>query len=374
MQTPTVLSAQENLVLMLRKLYEGYGYSRFPMRRFEEYALYSENKNFLTSESVLSFTNANGKLMALRPDVTLSIVKHARAERCGVEKLYYNESVYRLSPTDHEFMEIEQIGVEYLGEIDLYGTCEVLRLAIESLKLIGVSYVMDISHVGFAGGLMADAGLTSEQCAHAFSLIQQKNVHELKNQLTKWQIAPLYAERIILLPTLAGNVETTLAKAADIAIGIEMKQAVSELSKIYSVMKSLGMADHVRLDFSILNDLAYYNGLVFQGYAMGAPRMVLSGGRYDRLMRKFGKAGDGLGFALYLDELTRILSEQKDFDVDVLALYTEQDDAGKVLREVEKLQSQGIRVLAATRKTNGLRAKTIMRFVEDAFKEVDPSC
>ena len=108
-----VLSAQERMVLGLRELYEGYGYTRFPMRRVEESSLYLENKSFLTSERVLSFTNANGKLMALKPDVTLSIVKRAHAERSGVEKLYYNESVYRVSPTDHEVTEIEPIGVEY---------------------------------------------------------------------------------------------------------------------------------------------------------------------------------------------------------------------------------------------------------------------
>ena len=78
MSVPDLLSPQERLVLSLRGLYESYGYTRFPMRRFEEYALYLENKSFLTSESVLSFTGASGQLMALRPDVTLSIVKRAR--------------------------------------------------------------------------------------------------------------------------------------------------------------------------------------------------------------------------------------------------------------------------------------------------------
>ena len=165
MSVPDVLSPQERLVLSLRGLYESYGYARFPMRRFEEYALYLENKSFLTSESVLSFTGASGQLMALRPDVTLSIVKRARPERGQVEKLYYHESVYRLSPTDHEFTEIGQLGVELLGEVDLYGACEVLRLAIESLRLTGAGFVLDISHMGFAGGLLADAGRPSASSA-----------------------------------------------------------------------------------------------------------------------------------------------------------------------------------------------------------------
>ena len=363
-----VLNAQERLVLSLRNLYESYGYTRFPMRRFEEYALYLENKSFLTSESVLSFTNANGKLMALKPDVTLSIVK--RAQDQGQEKLYYNESVYRVSPTDHEFTEIGQIGVEVLGQVDLHTTCEVVRLAVESLRLTGVRHVLDVSHMGFAGSLMAAAGLTPEQREATMALIRQKNAHELTQQLHKWQIAPLYAQRIAALPTLGGSFTDTLARAADIALGDEMKQAVCELSSLYSVLDSLGLSDCVRLDLSILNDLDYYNGLVFRGYVEGAPRMVLSGGRYDRLMGKFGKTGGGLGFALYVDELDRVLAAPIGPDADVLALYDVHDDVNLVMTALDALRAQGLRVFAACAVPDGLRAARTLRFVGDRFVEV----
>lgn len=369
-----VLSAQERLVLTLRKLYEGYGYTRFPMRRFEEYALYLENKSFLASESVLSFTNANGKLMALKPDVTLSIVKRARAGVEGVEKLYYKESVYRVSPTDHEFNEIEQIGVEYLGDIDLYGVCEVLSLAVRSLKHIGVPYILDVSHMGFAGGLMSGAGLAPDQRKRVFLLIGQKNAHELKALLKNWRVAPLYADRIALLPELAGEAGGTLQRAADIAVGTEMKRAVGELCRLYAALKALGLAERIRLDFSMLNDLDYYNGLVFQGYAEGAPRVVLSGGRYDNLMRKFGKAGGGLGFALYLDELARVLARPVEDDADVLALYKPEDDAAAVLGAVERLRDKGLRVLAARGLPAGVRAGRVLRFTGEGFEEVAEPC
>lgn len=365
-----VLNPQEQLVLRLRELYEGYGYNRFPMQRFEEYQLYLENKSFLTSERVLTFTDVNGKLMALKPDVTLSIVKHARPGREGVEKLYYNESVYRISPTDHEFTEIGQIGVEYLGDIDFYGVCEVLRLAVESLRMIGLPYVLDMSHMGLSGSLMEDAGMTAPQREAAFALIRQKNVHELSDRLSRWQIAPLYGERLLKLTTLSGPVNATLERAAELAVGAVMKQAISELSKVYGVLCALGLGDRVRLDFSIANDLDYYNGLVFQGYVEGAPRAVLSGGRYDRLMSKLGKAGDGLGFALYLDELTRLLTAPREFDADVLALYSGEDDPAKVLSAVETLRAAGLKVLAARQGADSLRVKRVMRFAGTEFKEV----
>ncbi len=374
MSVPNVLSAQERMVLSLRGLYEGYGYTRFPMRRFEEYALYLENKSFLTSKSVLSFTNADGRLMALKPDVTLSIVKRAKAERGQIEKLYYNESVYRVSPTDHEFTEIGQIGVELLGDVDLYATCEVVRLAIESLRLTGVPYVLDISHMGFASGLMSDAGLNAEQREQAIRLIRQKNAHELSATLASWHIAPFYAERIARLPSLGGEFTRTLAGAADLAVGSEMKLAVSELSHLYTALHALGLDSQVRLDFSIINALDYYNGLVFQGYAEGAPRMVLSGGRYDKLMRKLGKAGDGLGFALYLNELDRVLAVPSDYDADVLALYSPQDDAAEVLASLDGLRAKGQRVLAATSVPSGCKARRTLRYSKDGFKEADKEC
>lgn len=374
MSVPNVLSAQERMVLSLRGLYESYGYTRFPMRRFEEYALYLENKSFLTSKSVLSFTNANGRLMALKPDVTLSIVKRAKAERGQIEKLYYNESVYRVSPTDHEFTEIGQIGVELLGDVDLYATCEVVRLAIESLRLTGVPYVLDISHMGFASGLMSDAGLNAEQREQAIQLIRQKNAHELSATLASWHIAPFYAERIAQLPSLGGEFTRTLAGAADLAVGSEMKLAVSELSHLYTALHALGLDSQVRLDFSIINALDYYNGLVFQGYAEGAPRMVLSGGRYDKLMRKLGKAGDGLGFALYLNELDRVLAVPSDYDADVLALYSPQDDAAEVLAGLDGLRAKGQRVFAATSIPSGFKARRTLRYSKGGFKEADEEC
>lgn len=368
---PEVLNPQEKLVLALRELYEGYGYTRFPMRRFEEYQLYSENKSFLTSERVLSFTDVNGKLMALKPDVTLSIVKHFRPEQGQAEKLYYNESVYRVSPTDHEFKEIEQIGVEFLGDIDLYGVCEVLRLAVESMEQIGLPYVLDLSHMGLAGGLMEDAAMTQAQREAAFQLVRQKNGHELAAMLKRWQIAPFYAERIAALPSLSGEVDQTLRRAADLAVGQAMKQAVGELSKVYTTLCALDLHRHVRLDFSIANDLDYYNGLVFQGYVEGAPRTVLSGGRYDRLMGRLNKTGAGLGFALYLDELTRLIASPRAYDADALALYAPEDDPAQVLAAVEALRQSGLRVLARREAEPGLRVKRRYRFHNDGFKEVE---
>ncbi len=106
-----ILTLGERTVFALRELYKSYGYSQYKMSKFEEYDLYANNKSFLVSENVITFTDTDGKLMALKPDVTLSIIRNARPEESGVDKVFYDENVYRVSKGTHAYKEIMQAGL-----------------------------------------------------------------------------------------------------------------------------------------------------------------------------------------------------------------------------------------------------------------------
>jgi len=362
-------SKRNQLLTRLRNFYECLGYTRFSMRRFEEYGLYLENKSFLKSENVLTFTNPDGKLMALKPDVTLSIVKHARNERAGLERVYYQESVYSYSSVNREVTEIEQMGVEAMGDVDGYVVSEVVRLALESLRAIGLPCVLDISHMGFTAGLLDSAGLSSEQQETALKLIRRKNAHELEAYLTGQQIATKFAQRIVQMTQLAGPFDQVFPAAQKLSANKQTATALDELKALYDTLD--GTAEALRLDLSMLNELDYYNGIVFQGYVQGAPRAVLSGGRYDLLMRRFGKAADGIGFAVYLDELSRTLSDRRALDADVLVLYQSGDDQKALHRAVFGLAAQDLRVITRKgEKPEELKAGKILRFENGALKEV----
>jgi len=364
-------SKRNQLLLRLRNLYESLGYTRFSMRRFEEYGLYLENKSFLKSENVLTFTNPDGKLMALKPDVTLSIVKHARSEREGIERVYYQESVYSYSSLNREVTEVEQMGIEAMGDTDQYVVSEVVRLAVESLKLTALPYVLDISHMGFTAGLLESAGLTPDQQAQALSLIRRKSAHELDAYLASQQISPDDAERIVQMTRLAGPFASVFPAAQKLSVNAQTDAALSELQALYDTLEQDGASDALRLDLSMLNELDYYNGIVFQGYVQGAPRAVLSGGRYDLLMRRFGKQADGIGFAVYLDELNRVLSDRRALDADALVLYKEGDDLAALHQAVFDLAAQGMRVITRKdTKTNDLKVGRTLRFVQGKLEEV----
>lgn len=151
-----LLKKEERVSFSLRALFEQYGYRKFKMSKFEEYDFYAENRSFLHSEAILTFTGLDGKLLALKPDVTLSIVKNTKGSRDTAERVYYNENVYRARKGAGEYKEIMQVGLEYIGEVDAYATLEVLLLAQKSLKAISDAYILDVSHMGFVAG--ADGG------------------------------------------------------------------------------------------------------------------------------------------------------------------------------------------------------------------------
>ena len=152
------LNFTEKVIFSLRALYGRHGYTRFRMSKFEEYDLYAGNKDFLLSDHVLTFTDGDGKLMALKPDVTLSIVKSTRDDAAALQKLYYNENVYRASK-DGTFGELMQVGLECIGRIGEDSLAEVVRLAAESLLLIHPEAVLNLSHLGLLSQIIGAIGI-----------------------------------------------------------------------------------------------------------------------------------------------------------------------------------------------------------------------
>ena len=151
------LSGSERVSLALRGLYQSYGYRQYRVGKFEEYDLYAQNKNFLSSEQILTFSDTDGRLMALKPDITLSIIKNTRGDS-RTRKVWYTENVYRVPHNAYGFQEILQTGLESIGEVDLYAMAEVVMLAACSLRTISPAYVLDVSHMGILTGVLDEIG------------------------------------------------------------------------------------------------------------------------------------------------------------------------------------------------------------------------
>lgn len=294
-----LLHSQEKAAFALRSLYESFGYRRFRMSRFEEYGLYVANKDFLVSDQVITFTDPSGKLMALKPDVTLSIIKNAPDAPGQVQRLYYNENVYRPSGPMHSFKEILQAGLECVGDLSGYEIAEVVYLAARSLQSIGTGFVLDISHMGLIASALAESGLSEAARKQAVVCLHQKNTHELQRICAHAGVRP----RLLLAMTEFCGGSRELEQLEPLLENDRQRQALEELRQILETLEAMGISGRVQVDFSCANDLKYYSGLVFRGYLPGIPAAVLSGGQYDRLLAKMGKNSRAIGFAVYMDLL-----------------------------------------------------------------------
>lgn len=357
-----ILPLREQLPLKLRAIYELYGYKKYRMDKFEPYDMYRENKSFLKYDGIITFTNPNGRLMALKPDVTMSIVKNT-ADSAESTKLYYNENVFRLQHSNGEYSEINQLGLEFIGGESGYSQAEVVILALRSLEAINNNFVLNIAHMGFIASLLDYAGITNGNREECLALIKQKNTHGLCEYACKYALDNRSTEALRAVIGISGNFKNALEKLSGLAVNNSMKEAVDELSDLLRAVTEVGMEKKLQLDFSVINDPDYYNGIVFQGYIPKTPRAVLSGGRYDNLMRRFGKAKNAIGFALYLGELDRALNTTEEFDTDLLLIYGDAP-SWQVVKAVETLKASCDSIRAEKNIPVGIKAKKTIYIAE----------
>jgi len=298
-----ILGYEEQIIMQLRKLYSDFGFSQYRMSRFEEYELYAANKAFLPSGDILTFTDGSGRLMALRPDVTLSIVKYIKDDG-NLKKLYYNENVYRTDGMD--FKEQMQAGLECIGNIDTGLTVEVITLAVKSLETVSKNYRLDISHMGFLSGLLKNETLTITQRKKIVDCISEKNKTGIKILCEEFGFTKDFCGRLVKLLELYGTYDDVASELREISTNDETDAALNELDELNKALSGMGVKNAINIDFSVVNDISYYSGIIFQGYIKGSPARVLSGGRYDALLRKFGKKPGAIGFAVYLDMLENL--------------------------------------------------------------------
>ncbi len=339
----------------LRSLYEAYGYTPYKMNKFEEYDLYVRNKDFLISDHIITFTDTDGKLLAMKPDVTLSIVKNGSDEKGELMKVYYNEKVYRVPRDGDSFREITQMGLECVGDLDSYSLYEVLSLAAESLSALSPDFVLDISHMGVLSELLSRFSVAEEDRARVLTCLSEKNMHDLRELPN--------AELLQKLVSVSGS-SSKVAPALTELYGGALSPAAEALLSTLRALEEDGYLGRIRIDFSVLNDMSYYSGIVFKGFLSGIPVSILSGGQYDNLMKKLGRNAGALGFAVDLDILAGYAEDDSAYDVETLLLYDEKTPISEIRRAVNFFSDGGKSVLARRTLPKHLRYKKLVKLDE----------
>ena len=306
-----ILDVTEKLSFVLRSLYRSFGFERYRMSKFEDYDLYARNKEFLVSENLITFTDLTGKLKALKPDVTLSIIKNHRDPENGVLKLCYDEKVYRVSKNGGEFREIPQSGLECIGAVDEECIAEVLTLAVKSLAVQGRRFVLSVSDLDVLSGFVQYATEDPETGKALLKCIGEKNVHGIEEIGEKAGLPKEATEKLKAMISLPGTLSQAMDELETLSEGTPAAKELARLKRILALVPETYRAS-IEADFSVVGNTSYYNGVTFKGYVEGVPESVLSGGQYDGLMKKLGRKSKAVGFAVYLDTLERIGEPEAD--------------------------------------------------------------
>ncbi len=351
----------ERIALSLRSVYESFGYRPYKMSKFEEYELYSSNIDFLGDGGVLTFTDVNGKLMALKPDVTLSIVKNSKGNK-GTQKVHYRENVYRRAVHGGGFKEILQSGIECIGNIGRYEITEVLLLALKSLETTGRPFRLDISHMGILSSLV-DEDIPSNIKDELFTCIKRKNADGIKELCVRSSLDLAHYTALIEAVSLNGTPDCVIASLKSICVGAGLT-VVLELEKIINTLSSLGYGENIGIDLSVVNDMNYYRSLVFRGYIDCVPEGILFGGRYDDLMNKMGRDCGALGFAVALDKLEDIAASSEN-DTCAVLLYPNDASPSEIIMAAESIRKTGLTVEVIPENENINNGRRVFRLLAD---------
>jgi ATP phosphoribosyltransferase regulatory subunit len=197
------------------------------------------------------------------------------------------------------------------------------------------------------------------------ALISQKNRHETYELCEKYGISKENSDLLVDFIGLYGDMDKVISSLKAMIKSEKGFAAYRELEALCALLSKTEFCDNIKLDFSVVNDMNYYNGIVFKGFLLGISEGVLSGGEYGRLVKRMGKDNNAIGFAIYLDLLESLEKDSCEYDVDVLLLYDKTTEAEVLLKAKNDIILGGESVSCQISIPEKLRYKKLIKLSED---------
>lgn len=293
-------------------------------------------------DNLYKFFDKQGHVLALRPELTTPIARLVSTRLKGTElplRFCYGADVFRNSIGRHR--EFRQAGVELIGNDAEMADAEVIALAVEALRTIGLKdFQFNLGHMGIFSGLMAEAGISQEMQTLLEDALARKDMVGIERLVAQSSLADRMKELLLKLPHLHGQ-EEILDEVLSWSGKPVIKEAVQSLRKVYKFLDDFGVQDFVALDLGILRGFSYYTGVIFEGYVQGIGFPVIEGGRYDSLYAEFGYPLPATGFAINLGSL---LSQFPSSELEVADVLVYGSDSQRVIKRCCELREYGRRV------------------------------
>lgn len=309
-------TAKSEIERRIEGLFGRHGYVKAITPAVEYYDMFDGDMTGIPQEQMYKLTSAGGHIMVLRPDMTLPIARLVSTRLKDMPqplRLYYTENIFKMNRGGSgRSDEVTQSGIELIGADGIAADLEVLSMAIKVFEKCGISdFSVELGHAGFFGSLVGGLGVDGDRREEIRRSIESKNFAELSKLLCG--IDSGYARVLEALPNLYGGVDV-LDEAEKMCRGsAEALSYISYLRELYKKLTQISPGANINLDLGMVHRNNYYTGVVFRGYINGYGNTVISGGRYDNLMEKFGRPMPATGFAVDNNALiSSLISAQGD--------------------------------------------------------------
>ncbi len=335
----------------LRGVFIASGFDEVETPTYEFYDVFQSGVGAYMQESMIKFMDAKGRILVLRPDITVPIARLAATgmELKSEQRLFYIQNSFAAAqPAIGRAGEFTQAGVELIGDGRCSADAEVIALAIKALRACGLeSFAIDIGQVGYFKALIAEMGLKEELADRLRHAVDSKDSVAVEAAAEDLKLGADARAQIAALPSLFGGREV-FDKALALTGSRDCAAAVENLRSVYDLLEEYGLASRLSVDFGMLHDIAYYSGLIFRGITPGIGFPVVSGGRYDELLAKFGKPAPATGFALGIKRVMIAMERQGRLQgsCDTFAVISgDKHRSGQAYAYAEALRGEGKRTV-----------------------------
>ncbi len=337
---------KRNVEKEIRETFRHRGFQEIVTPTIEFFDSFSGQEDIISQESMVKFFDNEGRILVLKPDLTVPVARVAATKYKDRRplKLFYIQNIFR-DNKDRQFhlKEYTQAGCEIIGIGGPKADGELIAAAIEALKATGLKeFTVELGQVGYFKGLMEESGLKMEDRESLRQLVMKKDFLGLEKYVEALDLSQDLREAIVELPGLYGDI-SLLERIERHTLPCGAAAAIANLREVIAILDDYGLLDYIAIDMGMVTALHYYTGLTFQAFIPNLGFPLLGGGRYDRLVERFGVADVATGFSLninlLLDVLTPMELDRNDIFIGYQANYRQ--DA---IAMAEEFRRKGYRV------------------------------
>ena len=341
-------SKKRRLQEKLHHVFHQYGFEDIETPTFEYFEVFSKEVGTIPSRELYKFFDREGNTLVLRPDFTPSVSRacatYFNPEKDVVSLCYTGNTFINNSSFRGRLKETTQMGVERMGDDSPEADAEILAMTVECLLAAGLTeFQVSVGQVDYYKAIFAQTGLHPDEEEELRELIQQKNYFGVEELVKSKKMDASLAKVLSQLPKMFGGAEI-LEKAKTLTDNSQALKAVARLEEIYNLLKIYGYEKYITFDFAMLSKYHYYTGIIFQAYTYGTGEPLIKGGRYNQLMKHFGKPAASIGFAIVVDNLLMALSRQKleaSEPEDVVVITYSKENRIQAIKQAIELRAQG---------------------------------